>query len=153
MLLRERGHTLKEIIVDYRWFGKTFQSAFGVYGYFTSAAPHAYYDFMKPLSVLFLLLMVCSAVFRGGVSDNVLLLLFLICSGGLIGASVYNSWVNDFQAQGRYLFSMIPPLCLVVYHIRRHLQDTLFRTFLMTMFLLSVYSFLFVGLVPLVTCS
>ncbi|AGF79001.1 putative membrane protein (DUF2142) [Desulfocapsa sulfexigens DSM 10523] len=146
---KARGASLKEIVVVDRWFERSYQSAFGIYGYFTATADDTYYDLMRPLAVVFFMALLLSVLFRGGLSGNILMFLFLGCSGAVIAASLYHSWTADFQPQGRYLLPMIPALCIVLYHSRNLMQNVLFRICLMGMFLLSTYSFLFVGMMQL----
>lgn len=146
---KARGASLKEIIVVDRWFERSYQSAFGIYGYFTATADDTYYDLVRPLATGFLLFLMVAVLFRGGLSGNLLLFLFCGCSGAVIAASLYHSWTADFQPQGRYLFPIIPALSIVLYHSRNLMQDALFRMCLVGMFLLSTYSFLFVGMMQL----
>lgn len=146
---KARGDTLEKVIVVDRWFEQTYRSAFGVYGYFTVSAVDSYYNTVRPVGIALLILLGGALLFRGGVAGNLLLVLFLSCSGVLIGASLYNSWTMDYQTQGRYLFPMIPMLCVLLYHGRPLMQGAVYKVLLTTMFLLSVYSFVFIGLLKL----
>lgn len=143
---KARGESLEEFIMIDRWFGKTFRSAFGVYGYFTVSASTMYYTVVRWVGVTFLLYCSLAVLIRGGVAGNLLLAYCLSCAAGLIGASLYHSWTADFQAQGRYLFPIIPMLSIVIYHIRSLLPAPGFRLLMLSMFTLSVYSYIFVAL-------
>lgn len=143
---KARGDSLATIIKVDRWFEKTFRSAFGVYGYSTVSASGIDYDVVRWVSTSFLLFLVLSIFVRGGIQGNMLLLLFLSCSGGLIAASLWHSWTADFQPQGRYLFPVIPMLGIIAWHTYRLMPVSISRLFLLTMFMLSVYSFVYVGL-------
>lgn len=143
---KARGETLKEFILIQRWFAKTFRSAFGVYGYFTASAPDIYYTVVSWVGVCFLLYIGLFVLLRGGVGGWLLLLFCLCCAGGLIAASLWHSWTSDFQPQGRYLFPIIPMLSIIVYHIRPLLPSPGFRLFTLSMFALSIYSFVYVAL-------
>ena len=144
-----RGDTLEKIIVVDRWFERTYRSAFGVYGYFTASAVDSYYNTVRPVGIALFLLVGITMVFRGGVSGNLLFAFFISCASALIAASLYHSWTNDYQTQGRYLFPMIPMVCVVLYHARPLMHGTLYKLLISTMFVLSVYSFVFVGLMRL----
>ncbi len=146
---KARGESLKSIITIDRWFEKTFRSAFGVYGYLNVSASNVYYDVVRWASTSFLVFLALSIIFRGGIQGNLVLLLFLSCSGGLIATSLYHSWTQDFQPQGRYIFPVIPMLGIVAWHTYRFMPASISRLFLVTMFMLSVYSFVYVGLLHL----
>ncbi len=146
---KARGDTLEKIIVVDRWFEQTYRSAFGVYGYFTVSAVDSYYNTVRPVGIVLFLLVGITLVFRGGVSGNLLFAFFISCASALIAASLYHSWTNDYQTQGRYLFPMIPMFCVVLYHARPLMQGAMYKVLLTTMFLLSAYSFVFIGLLKL----
>ena len=146
---KARGDSLEKIIVTDRWFEKTYRSAFGVYGYFTVSAVDSYYNTVRPVGIALFLLLGVTLLLRGGISGTLLFAYFLCCSGVLIAASLNHSWTMDYQTQGRYLFPMIPMFCVVLYHARQLMQGTLYKLLLTTMFVLSVYSFVFVGLMRL----
>lgn len=143
---KAKGDSLKQLVVDERWFEKTFRSSFGMYGYFTISATDAYYDFVRFVGVGFLLFFIGAVLLKAPVPEKLLLLFFLGCAVGLIGVSLWHSWTADFQTQGRYLFPLIPMLGMVVYHTRRYIPDAGFRLFLMAMFFLSMYSYIYIAL-------
>lgn len=146
---KARGDSLLDIINRDRFFEKTFLTSFGMYGYFTAAGTDSYYNSVRWVSILSLFFLVYFISRQGGWSGNMLLLLFFGCSSALIGASLYNSWTNDFQAQGRYLFPIVPMLGTVIFHYRHAIPNILLRFPLFIMFAFSVYSFIFVGLLKL----
>ena len=120
-----------------------------MYGYFTVVASNSYYNAIRSVAVALLLLVGGVLLFRGGVAGNLLFVLFILCSSTLIAASLYHSWTMDYQTQGRYLFPFIPMGCVILYHARGLMQGTVYKLLLTTMFLLSVYSFVFIGLLQL----
>jgi hypothetical protein len=146
---KARGDSLEKIVVVDRWFEKTYRSSIGVYGYFTVSAVDSYYNTVRPVAVALLLLLGLTLVFRGGISGNLLFALFISCSAILIAASLYHSWTMDYQTQGRYLFPVIPMFCMILYHARQLMQGIIYRLLITTMFVLSMYSFVFVGLMRL----
>jgi len=143
---KARGDSLETIVVVDRWFEKTYRSAFGMFGYFTAVSTDAYYNAVRSAGVALFVLLSLVVVFRGGIAGNLLYVLFLGCSGVLIGVSLYHSWTADYQTQGRYVFPIIPMACVVLYHLRHRLRGAVFKLLLTAMFLLSVYSFVFVAL-------
>ena len=143
---KARGDTLESIIMVDRWFEKSFRSAFGVYGYFTVSAVDSYYNTVRPVAVALLALLALTMLFRGGVSGNLLFAYAFSCGAILIAASINHSWTNDYQTQGRYLFPIIPMFCVVLYHVRKLMKGTLYKLLLTSLFCISIYSFVFVGL-------
>jgi hypothetical protein len=143
---KARGDSLKQLVIDEKWFGKTFRSTFGMYGYFTISATDAYYDFIALVGTGFLLFFLGAVLLKAPVPEKMLLCFFLCCAVGLIGISLWHSWTSDFQTQGRYLFPLIPMLGMVVHHTRRYVPDAGFRLFLVAMFALSLYSYIYIAL-------
>jgi hypothetical protein len=143
---KARGDSLKKLVVDERWFGKTFRSTFGVYGYHTIASTNAYYDFVRLAGISFLLFFFGAVLLRAPAAEKLLLFLFAGCAVGLTAISLWHSWTADFQPQGRYLFPIIPMLGMLVYHARRYVPDAGFRLFLLVIFVMGICSFIFTGL-------
>jgi hypothetical protein len=146
---KARGETLKTIIVVDRWFEKTYRSAFGMYGYFTAVGTDAYYGAMRAVGIALFVFFSSTIILFGGKRRNLLFAGFILCSSALIGVSLYHSWTVDYQTQGRYLFPIIPMACVVLYHSRHLMQGAVYKVLLTAMFLLSVYSFVFVALLQL----
>lgn len=146
---KARGHTLKELVMRDSWFSKTYRSAFGMYGYFTVSGSDTYYKVVRWTGYVFLLFCTCAVLVRGTIAANLLLLFFYVCACGVLGASLWHSWTADFQTQGRYLFPIVPMLGILFYYLRRWIPDGGFRLLLTTMFLLSLYSYIYVGLLYL----
>jgi len=144
--MRDRGISLKEFIILHRWGEKTFRSGFGTYGYMTVHAPDIYYDLVRVAGLACLLFMGISIVFRGGWSGTLLFAGALLCSAALIAAACYHAWTMDFQAQGRYLFAIAAIIGMVLVKTEEVYNQAVFRTLCCSMFLLSVYSFVFIGL-------
>ena len=105
---KARGATLERIVTVDRWFEKVFRSSFGVFGYFTISAGEGFYDLVR-WSGVFCLALFFAAVFRGGGwLGGGLAVVALAIAAALIGKSLHHSWTVDFQAQGRYLFPLLP---------------------------------------------
>ena len=147
---KEKGYPLQYIIVHDRWFEKTFRSAFGMYGYFTVSGTEMYYDLVRWTCILLLIIFFGLIILRAGPAEQVIALIVLTLSGLLIGASLWHSWVADFQAQGRYLFPIVSMLGILCSTVRKTVvENILFTLFLTFMFLLSAYSFIWVALLNL----
>jgi len=144
--MRDRGISLKEVITLHRWGGKTFRSGFGAYGYMTVHGPDIYYDLVQVTGLACLLFMGISVVFRSGWSGNLLFAGALFCSFALIATACYHAWTMDFQPQGRYLMAIAAIVGMVLAGTEQIYNKAIFRTLCCSMFLLSVYSFVFVGL-------
>ena len=110
---KARGVTLEETILRDRWFEISFQTAFGVYGYFTISGTPGYYDLVRWSGVALLVFVFGSIFLRGGLIGSGLAVTAFGLGAALIGASLYHSWAVDFQAQGRYLFPILPMLGIV----------------------------------------
>ena len=144
--MRDRGTSLEEFVKVHRWGEKTFRSGFGSYGYMTVHGPDIYYDLVRVTGLVCLLFMGLSIAVRGGWSGNILFGGAVFCSSALIVMAGYHAWTVDFQAQGRYLMAIAAIAGMVLVRTERVYNQAIFRTFSCSMFLLSVYSFVFVGL-------
>lgn len=151
---KARGTTLETIVTVDRWFERTFQTGFGVYGYFTISSPQSYYDLVR-WSGLTLLVFVFGSIFlRGGLIGSGLAVAVAGLSAALIGVSLYHSWTLDFQAQGRYLFPILPMLGILYGWNHGAVNRRLLILLVTPMIMMGIYSFVFEGLmrIPRVHC-
>ncbi len=146
MYFKQRGVTLKEMIVKYRWFAHSFQTGFGKYGYFTISGSDTYYRLVKWSAIVFLVFLGGAVAFRGDPEGRLLALLVCGLALALVAASVHRSWTIDFQAQGRYLFPILPMIGVVLARNRPAVDNKMFILLTMHLFLLSLYSFIFIAL-------
>ncbi len=144
--MRERGTSLKSFLIKHRWGEKTFRSAVGTYGYMTVAASSSYYNMMRIAGLASLLFVGLSILIRGGWSGNLLFGGAIVCSAVLITVACHRAWTVDFQAQGRYLFAIVAILGMVLVKTGHVYNKTLLRISVCSMFLLSVYSFIWIAL-------
>ncbi len=144
--MKERGVTLTTIINVHRWCEKSFRSAFGVFGYSTISATHVFYDNLRWLLLGFFLFVSANLLFWGDWRIRAVYLWGLLLSLALIGASIYHSWTVDFQAQGRYLFPILPILGSVLVCSRDILYRKGLSILVFSIFLMGCYSFIAVGL-------
>jgi hypothetical protein len=149
MYMKSRGTSLKEMLVQHRWFAHTFETGFGKYGYFTISASKTYYTLMKWFVVLFIVYICVAVAIKGDTEGRLLALLVVGLSMALVAASIHRSWTVDFQAQGRYLFPILPMIGVILAKNRQAIDTRLFTLLTVQVFLLSVYSFIFIALVAI----
>lgn len=146
LYLKERGIPLKTVVTEYRWFEKTFRSAFGVYGYMEFSGTNTFYDIVRWSAVAFLLFFFGTICIRGDATGMLSGGAALCLAIALIGASLHHSWVADFQPQGRYLFPILGML-MILCGQNRHVFSVRWMSLLgVWMFSLSFYSFVIFGL-------
>ncbi len=143
---RARGTTLKEMVTVERWFERSFQSAFGVFGYFTISAPLPYYDLVRWTGGALFIFVFGSIFLRGGIVESGFAISVIGFSAALIAVSLYHSWTVDFQAQGRYLFPIIPMLGILYARTYRVIYQPVLVLGVTCMYMLSVYAFIFEAL-------
>jgi hypothetical protein len=150
--MKERGTTLKYLLLIDRWAEKSFWTSFGVYGYTSVTASSTYYDIVRVTGLLLLAVIVLSVLLKGGLSGNALLCITLGTSAGFIAVALYHAWTVDFQAQGRYFLPIVAMLSVLMFHVRHSVPRMLFHPLLLSMYLLSFYNFVFVGLYGIGKC-
>ena len=74
---------------------------------------------------------------------------FLTFSALTIAVAFWQAWTNDFQAQGRYPFPLLAMLDICLESMQRHLNEKVTLATVDACLTLSVYSFVFMGLVQL----
>jgi hypothetical protein len=144
--MKDRGVTLQKIIEGHLWAEKMFRTSFGEYGYTSVAASLGYYDFVRYLAVVVLLVISFFTIRNGGWEGLTLLLITVGSAFLLAAAALYHAWTVDFQAQGRYLLPVVGMLSVFAYQMREKLANFPCAFVLSCMFLVSLYSFIFVGL-------
>jgi len=151
--LKERGYSLGYIVTIGHWFEKSFNSAFGVYGFSWFRGSTRYYDLVRYTGLL-LLGALLLALLRSRKTENYVLFIALSsASAGLVAAGIWSSWTMDFQAQGRYLLPVLPMLSIFYYHLRNDAIPQLIEWLSIVLFIFSVYSFIGVGLSGMLSLS
>lgn len=144
--MKERGVSAEEMLHTYHWHDLTFYSTFGVYGYLDLYSSPFYYRAVKvSVAILLGLLLVAIAV-NGSMESRLITGSALLLSIALVGASFHHSWVADFQPQGRYLFPVFAMLGIVFTTAHGTLSTIRTGFFTLWLFILSIYSFITVGL-------
>lgn len=114
------GYSLKYVLIDMQWIESTKQSFVAAFGYMEYFIEEIYYKIYYRLVEIGLLGNVLAFIpyFRKKKKLNQDKLLFYGCMCGVcvctIAISVYYSYFNDFQAQGRYCMPMLVPLALLI---------------------------------------
>jgi hypothetical protein len=149
--LRAKGLKYSELFSEWEWHKKSFRSFFGAYDYMKIFSSIRHYRTVFCIMSLFLIYIIASILVKGERSDKIILVIVLGFISATIFISTYHSWVNDFQAQGRYLFPILGMLGTLLYQNQRVLNKCLVAIFVMVLCGLSAYSFIFIGLSPMMT--
>lgn len=144
--LKDRGVSLREMVVDKKSIEKIFRSSFGNYGYTSITASNIYYEFLLINVILLTIVVGSSIAFRGGSSTTTLLGIVVLVNLVMISTVVHHAWSVDYQLQGRYLLPAIGMIAVLLHHSHRLIPQSLLNTLVGSMYLLSVYSFISVGL-------
>ena len=144
--MRDRGTSLKRLLMVDNWWTKSFLSAFGMYGFTSVSGSGTYYALIQYVGLLFLLVLSATVLLHGGLEGVSLWALTLGCAGALIGVALYHAWTVDFQPQGRYFLPIVGMFSVFFLHGQQYLFRSLLPLFCAGLFLLSLYSFIFVGL-------
>ncbi len=129
-----------------RWFQLSAMSAFGVYHYMALFGAEKVYVLAGTCVGLLAGALVFLIALKGSAEDNIIMAFAVVCCMGVVGLSLYHSWVNDFQAQGRYLFAIFPITGVLLMRAKTLLHRGFVSGIVGAGFLLSTYSFVFVGL-------
>jgi hypothetical protein len=149
MYMKDRGVKASTVWHNFRWGEKIFRTSFGEYGYTSVAAPFRFYDAIRVTAVLLMGCAVVAMLYGGGMQAASLLGITLACALGLTGMAFYHAWSGDFQAQGRYLLPIVGMVSILIYHQRHSLANLPCLLCSGTLYVLSVYSFIFVALAGL----
>jgi hypothetical protein len=148
--LRDKGVTLVEILLPpWSWGTKTWKSFTGYYGYMKLKSPFVYHAALFVVHLALAGWIVRTLFVAGAPSDPALLAVAGGFGGAIVLLSLYHSWVNDFQAQGRYLFPVLAIAAIPFARaaLRFDARDMrIVRSLLAVAFLLSAFSFGFRGL-------
>lgn len=145
--LREKGEPFYAIFVKPWYWPVIFAaSTAGMYGYMTIRAPWLLYIILWG-SYLALAIAATRATAR--VPDTELrdlALMIVLSAGALTLAAAYHSWVNDFQAQGRYIFPILPMIAIIAPRLAQRMDPRILTWSASVAVLLSLFSFAFVAL-------
>jgi hypothetical protein len=144
--LKAKGVSFSDILFKRKWLEVSFRSFAGTYGYVTIFAGGWYYRWMALLYAAFGLYVLVSVLRRRRAGSIILTAITASAVSLTVFISAYLSWTYAFQAQGRYLFPVIPMIAVFIYSFRDVINRSVLFAFTVCAFLLSVYSFAFVAL-------
>ncbi|MYL83648.1 hypothetical protein GTA51_10980 [Desulfovibrio aerotolerans] len=149
--MRDQGLSYPQLFTIWTWHIWTFRTSFGVYDYMKIYAPLIYYRYIGYTFWTLAGALALALVINGGPGGAAGLLVFLVFAGLTVFQSTWHSWINDFQAQGRYLFPIGAMAGMILARFAKAANRTLPVTSVLAaaMLALSFYSFLWVGL-PLI---
>lgn len=105
--LKDRGVSLYGMIKDYHFLEISYKSFCGGYGYMQYFGGDVYYCIMGSFYLLLLILLLINV---RKLQDRIERVEYFIVSAIMflsVFLSICHSWINDFQAQGRYLLPML----------------------------------------------
>lgn len=114
---REQGYSLAEFFAynDHWWIQATLQSFIGVFGYMVIWLPDAYYFAYYIVLIAGVALYIVERIrHRKYFGDAKILTFMLLASSGTFTLHIYQSYCRDYQAQGRYVITLILPLAYLM---------------------------------------
>ncbi len=146
LYMKDRGVSLEEIVSISRWGEKVFITAFGAYGFTQFLGTATFYDLVRYRGALIVFLMLFGILLNAPPPAHWLFFMGLGAAVLLIGSAFWHSWTVSFQPQGRYMMPIIPIMAVLYYRLREYLPQSLITALTCFLFLLAVYSFVFIGL-------
>lgn len=145
--LRGRGVPLAELFEPkWNWHKLTLVTGTGAYGWIQFTAGTWYYGAMLALyAAIFGLYAFATWAARSAAAWTGFALVAAF-SALTVGIALFHSWNNDFQAQGRYLFPILPMLGVGLLLARDWIPRAALVAAAGACFLLGLYSFVFIGL-------
>jgi len=143
--LRDKGASYTEIFSKWRWHETSFESFVGVYGYMNIFAGKWYYRVIGMFYVAFVAYLIGVIAMRRRRDEIVALVIFLVGASISLFISSYLSWSYALQAQGRYLFPILPMLACLVFFLRDSINRAVMAGFVISCFAMAVYSFIYIG--------
>jgi hypothetical protein len=146
--LKDKGVKITELITkaNWNWHNRTFNSFVGMYGHLNISSEDSLYKIYLLVYASFITVILFVAFRYYGIEERLLSLLVLSLSILLMLASLYHSWVTDFQAQGRYLFPIVIMFCFLFDRIKGKISTKMLNYYTIIFFCLSSYSFVFTAL-------
>lgn len=145
--LAARGVPLTEVaFAPYDWAASSLASAFGVYGYMTIFGPRWLYHLMYAIVGLVVVVLLYSL--RRNRPGQWVALTAIVVGGTVLvlASSLLLSWTSALQAQGRYLFAILPMIALLAGYKPAHLPTRTLALLVGAACVFSAGSFAFVAL-------
>jgi hypothetical protein len=138
----------------WEWHDLTFKSFTGLYGNQGEYSPAWYYTYVAYLYGLMALVLLFAVIRYADSKAKVLAALTVIFVAGDGVMGFLYSWLYDFQAQGRYIFPLIPMLLVYLFKMAplwgKKTQALLLSCALL-LFVLGLFSFRFIALTYLIS--
>jgi hypothetical protein len=115
--LASKGESIDVITSNPTWFEASIKSFYGYFGHMVVMLPNWVYLTALTIGMLNITLSAGVAMFQWPLlnpNTKALMVVAPLCILLSIAASLYNSWTYDFQPQGRYLFSSVIPLAMLL---------------------------------------
>jgi hypothetical protein len=145
--LKDKGISLQKMFLHSSdWRDLSFKSFFGLYGYMDLVSDEYYYQVVTYVLGIFFVLVLYYMAFSLPVRDVIFILFVLLFAGLVVGQSLYHSWINDYQPQGRYLFPILPMFMVGLARLPNSFRTRIIPLFSLVFFILGVWSFLLTGL-------
>ncbi len=145
--LAARGVSLFDVAFSqYHWAATSLASAFGIYGYMTISAPNWLHHLLYVIVGLLVLLLLYSL--QKNVPEQWIALTAVVMGGAVLvlASSLLLSWTAELQAQGRYLFAILPMIALLLGARPAQLPKRSLALLVGAAFVCSAGSFAFVAL-------
>jgi hypothetical protein len=124
--LRERGVTASALFHrPWRWGRHTYRSFFGVYGIMDVNAPRWLYGFQATIAVAFLIWALWARRTGLGSEGWGVIAVTAVVIVASLAAAFWRAWTFDFQAQGRYVFAIIPTVTLALLELTDRREDAI----------------------------
>lgn len=148
--LKSKGYPYQSLFNQFKWAQTSFESSIGVYGGMNIFSSKTYYLIFLTIFSSFFLYLIFVILKNRSKIKLILLGISVFFIALTIFTSSYFSWTYDFQAQGRYLFPIYGILALLLAENFKKIDRFVFVSFVVFLFILSVYSFVFTGIVQLI---
>lgn len=148
MNMKDRGVSVGSLLLHSKWVSITVASFFGTYGWMAYRSPNSFYYLMIAGWLILFGWLFGITVSRGPPLKRAFSIAAWLFLPLMFALSLYFSWAWDFQAQGRYLFPVLPVLFYLLHSAKRP-HHSLLPTNIWVLFLVSAYGFLIFGVRPL----
>ena len=143
--MKQRGISLRDVLIRHQWLLRMMASFFGTYGWMTILSPDWFYIVMAAGWIIFLGVALVATFTALASRERVFYAIAWLHLPLIVMIALYYSWTSDFQSQGRYLFPFLPILFYLIHAVKLR-PRWLFVATVWGLFLLSTYSFIFFGL-------
>jgi len=147
--LRDKGVSLLTMLEKYNWTQRIFYTALGAYGYTEYLSVNRHYEIVSGFILLLFMYVSMTVIIRGNGFDRLSVLSALAAMAALVVAAAGTSWINDMQAQGRYLLVFLPIFGSLLLLHRQRLNLLVVTSLSLVPFILALASFILIGLLEL----